>query len=719
MRRFCLLFLALLLLVLVHAPARALESAPVTSPRATVTLVSDTDSIEAGMPFRVGLFIRLAPGWHTYWKNPGDAGVPPALTIENAETSAIAWPTPVRVAEGPVMTYAYTQPVLLPVTVTASPNVLRAHASWLVCKEICVPEEGDFSLTLPAGRPSPSPQMALFVAHDRAMPRPSPWPTTIAADGTLFAHATALAEAGVTDAWFIPDDPGCIQDDAAQPVSIRADGLILALKLAKEFAPAHGLSGLLVIRDRAGETALAIAATPGDATPGDATQGDATQGDAAPAKGEAAREAAGDALGEAPGGEEALGRVLVFAFLGGLILNLMPCVFPILAMKAVSLAQHREGAHSVAYLAGVLVTFLALAAILLVARSLGVAAGWGFQFSAPGFVAAMTWLLFAIGLNLSGVFEVSGAFAGIGGGLAGRSGIVGSFFTGLLAVLVATPCTAPFMGVAVAAGLAAPSYVTVLVFVMMGLGLAAPYVMIASVPMLAGLLPRPGAWMQVFRQALAFPMYAAAVWLLWVLGQEAGPDGVLATGVGLVLLGFAAWVLGLVQSLRLRARRLGTGLALLAVLAALAMLPAIQLLEGQSQMGQFQTGQRSDGQRQGMDAAGAPFGAEPFTAETLARLRAEGRPVFVNITAAWCVTCLVNERVALDTTAVHAVFARHHVAYLKGDWTRQDPALTAFLRQHRRDGVPLYIFYPADGGAPVVLGQILTEGDILGLFKAG
>ncbi|HEY0422683.1 MAG TPA: protein-disulfide reductase DsbD domain-containing protein [Rhodopila sp.] len=643
-------------------PAHALESAPIASKRAVATLVTDTDAVQPGKPFRVGLRLRMADGWHTYWKNPGDAGVPPELTIEGGSQSAIDWPTPRRVAEGPVMTYAYTGEVLLPVTVTAATGPIRAHAQWLVCKDICVPEEGDFSLTLPAGIPLASAQADLFAAHDRAVPRPSPWAARISPDGILFVQGPELKAETVTDAWFIPDQPGRIQDDAAQPLSVREGGFALELKPAKEFASAKDLSGVLSVRDRSGlQTDVVVNAVPG-AAPDPAMP--------------------------------PLGQILVFAFLGGLILNLMPCVFPILAMKAVALARHagRGSAHAMSYTAGVLVTFMALAGALLAARAAGTAAGWGFQFASPIFVAAMTWLLFAVGLNLSGVFQVGAGLTGAGSGLARHNGTVGSFFTGLLAVLVATPCTAPFMGLAIAAGLAAPPVVTLLVFAVMGLGLAAPYVALASMPGLARLMPRPGRWMELLKQGLAFPMYAASAWLVWVVSQEAGPSGVLGASVGLVLIGFAGWVFGVTQTSAVQPRRFGQAAAMVAVLAALAVLSGISA----SPVG-----------------AASDKSVEAYTPERLAALRTQGRPVFVNMTAAWCVTCLVNERVAISTDAVQAAFAAGGVTYLKGDWTRQDPAITAFLRQHGRDGVPLYVFFPASGEQPRVLPQILTEGEVL------
>ena len=352
------------------------------------------------------------------------------------------------------------------------------------------------------------------------------------------------------------------------------------------------------------------------------------------------------------------------------------------------------------YTAGVLVTFAGLAGTLLVARAAGSAAGWGFQFASPVFVAGMCWLLFAVGLNLSGVFQIGAGLMGAGSALTEKHGHWGSFFTGLLAVLVATPCTAPFMGVAVAAGLAAPAGITIMVFLVMGLGLASPYILLAAMPGLARLAPRPGRWMEILKQGLAFPMYGAAVWLLWVVSQESGSAGVLATAAGCVLIGFAAWAMGISQSVRHKGRRLGTSLAVAAILAAASLLTGISSSPA-------------------TPAAEASGGAEPFTATRLAALRAEGRPVFVNMTAAWCVTCLVNERVAISTDPVQQAFARGHVAYLKGDWTRQDPDITAFLRQHGRDGVPLYVYYPAGGGAPEALPQILTEGTVLAILSRG
>ncbi len=674
---------ALLLLFVLALPARAAESVPVTSPRAVATLVSDTDRIAPGTPFKVGLRLRMAPGWHTYWRNPGDAGIPPELAFtlpDGATAGPIAWPAPQRQPEGPLMTYGYSGALLLAVPVSGPANTVRLHASWLVCKEICVPEEGDFRLDLPTGAPAASPQAPLFAAAAAALPRPSPWGAQVAPDGTLTVTGEGISAAAVRDAWFIPETGGTINGPAPQPLRVRDGGFSLALTPGEAFRTDAVLSGVLTVRDAAGQqTALAVAASPGGP----------------------------------PGPPDLpLWRVIGLAWLGGLILNLMPCVFPVLAVKAVGLAglsgaaRRHAVAHALSYTAGIMLTFLLVGAVLLGLRASGDAAGWGFQFQSPAFVAGIAWVLFAVGLNLSGVFQVEFGAAGAGQSLASRGGHAGSFGTGLLAVLVATPCTAPFMGVAISAALAAGSAgLTMAVFLAMGLGLAAPFLLLAAVPAFGRLLPRPGRWMELVRQALAFPMYGACAWLLWVMSQEAGSAGVLGAATGLVLVGFAAWSFGLGQPgpgaprLGTTGRRSAHAAALAAALAALAVLSGIAASR--------------------MVPAGlaAEPGVERFSAERLETLRGEGRPVFVNMTAAWCVTCLVNERVALDQPAVRQGFAARGVVYLKGDWTRQDADITGFLRSHGRDGVPLYVLYPPGRGAPVVLPQILTQATVLSALE--
>jgi thiol:disulfide interchange protein DsbD len=647
--------------------ASAAVSNVVTTDHATASIVSETDRFAPGERLRIGLRLQMLPGWHTYWSNPGDAGAPPTVTVDGAQAGPIAYPTPQRLQESGLTSYAYTGQLLLPLTITPLPTVqgalpLQIHATWLICANICVPEEAQFALTLPQGTPAPGPQATLFTAADAQTPRPSPFPARIFSNGLLTLDAPHLS---LRHAEFLPDTPG-VFDQGVTPVAQSDGGTVrLQLKPLHPLDPKAHASGVLLLTDQGGETA-------------------ALHVDAVPAGTAPAAVAAGTGLVEA----------LLLAFAGGLILNLMPCVLPVLAIKVLAVARlsgharwhvRREAAF---YTLGVLAAFACIGVVTLIARAAGDAAGWGVQFQSAAFTAAMAWLLFAIGLNLSGVFQIGGQLAGAGQGFASR----GSFATGLLAVVVATPCTAPFMATALAAAAALPPLAAMAIFLALGLGLAAPYALLALTPAVARLLPRPGAWMELFKQVLAFPMYGASLWMAWVVSQQTGSSGLLAVLCGFLGVGFAAWAFGYAQFhegprlLKLGALAAAAGTA--ALLVSLALSPPA-------------------GARLAMSG-----GAEPFSEARLTTLRAEHRPVLVDMTAAWCVTCLVNERVALSPQAVQLAFAKHHVAYLKGDWTTQDAGITQFLRDHGRNGVPLYVFYPP-GGEGEVLPQILTQATVL------
>ncbi len=694
--RFLLPLLALLL-ACAAAPAGAAESGAARSPRAVATLVAEADAVAPGQPFRVGLRLRLAPGWHTYWKNAGDAGAAPEVLLslpEGAAAGPVEWPAPERIPYGPLVNFGYKGEVLLPLAVTPPADLtpggrfaVEAEATWLVCEQLCIPEEGRFRLDLPVAAASPRPDPALaplFAAAEAARPRPSPWPARAALGGGAGSLALAggdFSAATVRDAFFFPETGGLIDNAAQQALLFRGGDLVLRLSRPEGVAPgaAAELAGVVALTDSAGRrTAYEVSAP---VVPGGAPEGTAAA-DGAP-----------------------LPRALALAFLGGLLLNLMPCVFPVLAMKAMGLARLSGAArgavraHAASYALGVLATFLLLGGALLALRAAGAAAGWGFQFTAPAFVAAMAWLMLAVGLNLSGVYAVGGgpAVAGAGGALARRGGHAGSFATGALAVLVATPCTAPFMAAAVGAALAMPPAATLAVFAALGLGLAAPQLALGLFPGLARLLPRPGPWMERLRGALAFPMYGAAAWLAWVLSQQAGPEGLALLLAGAVLIGFAAWALGEAQ--RGDGWRVARPAALVAALGAAALLPALAAAPAPAALPEAET--------------------ENWSAARVQALQAEGRPVFVNLTAAWCITCQANERLVLRSGAVRAAFAARNVAGLKGDWTRGDAAIGALLRQHGREGVPLYLLYPAGGGPPVLLPELLTEAVVLRALGAG
>lgn len=685
------------------SPARAQESAAVTSPRASVSLIADAASVAPGQTVRIALRQKLAPHWHTYWTNPGDAGTPPeiALTLpDGASAGTIVWPGPDRIAVGPVMSFGYVGEVVLPMEVKVPEGLapggtfpVVAAASWLVCEKECIPEEGTFRLDLPVGIASapPAPDIAAaFAAGDARRPVPSPWPARLEARDAhlvLTAEGEGISPEAVARAFFYPQDWGVAVHAAPQQLDVVPGRLALTMEKGQTFDPAARNAGLLAVTDAAGRTRW-LDVAPAAAAPAAASAGP----DGAP---DPAASVAGAAARSLP-----LLQAALFAFLGGLILNLMPCVFPVLAIKATALARlsgrelkevRLSGAF---YTLGVLAAFLALAGALLAVRSAGAAVGWGFQFQSPVFVAAMSWLMLAIGLNLSGVFEVGVGLTGTGHHLTHAPSHRGSFFTGLLAVVVATPCTAPFMGAAIGTALAAPPAICLALFAAMGLGLAAPYALLAVVPRLARLLPRPGPWMVRLRQALAFPMYASAAWLVWVLTRQAGEFGVMIALAGGLLVALAAWVYGIAQHGRGRGL-VPRALALAAIAGTLALLPQLRAVAAPSA------------------AKETASGTEPFSAARLAALRREGKPVFVNMTAAWCITCLVNERTALSTTAAKAAFKDKGITYLKGDWTNQNPEITAFLRGFGRDGLPFYALYPAGGGDPVVLPPVLTEASLV------
>lgn len=651
--------------------ALAAQTSPVTAGHSVATLVTDTDVITPGRTFSAALILQLAPGWHTYWQNPGDAGVAPELSLSSGTDAAMGplqWPLPMKSSEGPLTTYGYQSRVVLPFTILprAAPLGLHLHASWLVCRDVCVPEETEFALPLAAGTPSISAQAGVIADAVAKAPLPAPFTAAFSESGLLHLSGPALPKAIRTLA-FYPINDGVVNTADAAPATVEPDGLTAPIAIGAHAQDAHPIHGVVALTDEAGKTtAYTISAAP------------AYLPAAAP---------------------QSAAMLMLLALAGGLLLNLMPCVFPILAMKAMALARLsgaqgrivRQEAGS--YTAGVVLAFVALGGGLLALRGAGHAVGWGFQFQSTGFVTAIAWLLFATGLNMSGVFSLGDSLAGAGSGLAARRGHMGSFFTGLLAVVVATPCTASFMAAAVAGALAQPVVTALLVFAALGAGMALPYAAIAAVPRLAAIIPRPGRWMLLLRGALAFPMYGASVWLVWVASQQAGASAVLVAGTGLVVIGFAAWTLGLAQN----STAVWTRRAAFSTVALCAVAAAILLIASGS--------------------TAAPETTEPYSAARLAELRSEGRPVFVNMTAAWCLSCLVNERLALSPAPVQQAFAQAHVVYLKGDWTRQDPAISEFLHANGRDGVPLYIFYPPDR-APVVLPQLLTEGVLLDQLRS-
>jgi thiol:disulfide interchange protein DsbD len=677
-----------LLLTAALGPASA-DAGPTTrSEQVTVTLEAGQPVATPGQTLWLGLRFDLIPDWHVYWRNPGDSGEAPRVEWslpDGWQAGEIHWPVPERIPVGPLVNYGYEDSVtfLVPVSVPAAPaagngtpGLIQADLSWLVCKVECIPQDGQVSLQLPVGQAGPA-------SADRFEPVRATWPVelpgqahyeTTASGLALHVSGTALSFAEAADIWFAANDWGPIAPSGEQSWTLDGGRLSLTLPAGDmPLAPDAVLEGLMVVTDGSSGTPLVRG----------------FEVTARPMAAAAEPEAAAVTLLVAIG----------LAVLGGLILNLMPCVLPVLSIKALGLVQHatRErdrsdgnaaAHHGLAFGAGVLATFLALALLLVGLRAGGTAIGWGFQLQEPVVVIGLMLLMLALGLNLSGVFTIGSRLSGVGQSMTERRDLRGSFATGVLAVVVASPCTAPFMGTALGFALTRPAVETLLVFVGLAAGFAAPLMLLSARPGWARWLPRPGPWMERLRNALAFPLYATAAWLLWVLTQQVDATRLAAALAGTVLFAFGLWWLG--QPLR----KNGLRQSLVALLLAGSLGFVAYASRGEPPVVAESTAQR-------------------WSPEQVAALRAEGRPVLVNFTAAWCITCKVNERVALDTDAVRDALQANNIAYLKGDWTNRDTAITRELQQHGRSGVPLYLVYPAGPGQPEVLPQLLTEGLVL------
>jgi thiol:disulfide interchange protein len=687
MRLASILLVAQVVGLMTASTARAIEP-PNPQELVQVELVAETASVAPAATLWVDVHFAIKPGWHIYWRNPGDSGLPTAIEWRlppGFSAGSILWPVPERFVQGGIGNYGYAGSADLLVPITAAKDLtsgstaqLAGEASWLVCADICIPGNAMLSLSLPvaAGSVAADPTVAAHFANIRQqLPVPAPFEARFIAD----AHAYLLrvpesALIGLHDptGMFFPNDDTLIDHAAETRATRRADGLEITMpKAAAAAAVPPTLDGVLVLRSRDGaERAFEISANPFSAPPAEASL--------------------------------AWWEALLLAFLGGVVLNAMPCVFPILSLKLLSLTRQAHGRRSerlgsgLAYTAGVLASFAALGGGLLALRTGGQAIGWGFQLQTPVFVAVIAYIIFAMGLSLSGVATFGAGFAGTGGRLVRRSGLTGTFFTGVLATIVATPCTAPFMGAALGFALIAPAPLAIAIFLALGLGLAAPYLVATVIPGWQRVLPRPGAWMELVKQLLAFPLYGTVAWLLWVLIQQVGPGQALGSLFGLVLVGFAVWIYGRTRPAAPLGRSVGAGLAVAG--AAAAILLAVSLT--------------TTADRAAAATTAGSLAYEPYTAERLLALESAGTPVFVNLTASWCVTCLINERVALDSDAVRHAFAARGIVALKGDWTSQNPEITALLQQFGRSGVPLYLLYSGKG-EPVILPQILTASGVL------
>jgi thiol:disulfide interchange protein DsbD len=709
---------ALLLAILtILTPARAQSSVvgdggsgPVKAQHLTAEMQSLGPAIAPGGTQVVGLVLTIEEHWHVYWINAGDSGEPPKITWKlppGITAGPMQFPIPERLPLGPLMDFGYEDEVAFPITISAAPAVkpgpvhLDAQVSWLVCAQVCIPGKAHLGidLTVQPGAPSPAQEPRIGAVAEALSLIPKPLPASdkfsVIADNQRFV-LTLIDGKPETDVEFYPfdkDPTDVIVNAADQDIETLRDGAELYLKRSPDLATLpptlHGVFKL-------SETEAYDVTAP--VVPGDS----------------AAMAAAAERSHPGSGTLGAIG----LAFLGGIILNLMPCVFPVLFLKGLALVQTAGAGtaeergemrrHGIVYALGILVSFWTIVAVLLALRATGSHAGWGFQLQSPVFIAVLASFMFFFALSLAGQFDIGLSLTSLGGSLAERPGYAGSFFTGVLATVVATPCTAPLMGAAIGFALAQTAGITFAVFTALALGLAAPYVLLSLQPAWARLLPRPGAWMEVLKQLTAVPLFATAIWLAWVYGQlYAAGDGVNQVALLLacfLLLAIAGWALG-----RWPAMWSSRITALVLILLALA-LPLSQ--------GQSATRASSLGAGAATPSATASNPAEvtwqPYSEPAIDAARAAGHPVFIDFTAAWCLSCQYNEKAVLKSTDVESALLKGHVLTMKADWTNDDPAITAKLASVGRAGVPTYVLYPAAAGSAAdVLPELLTKDLVL------
>jgi thiol:disulfide interchange protein DsbD len=663
--------------------AEASPAATGASKHVRATLAPAVTAIQPGRPFQVGVRLEMQPRWHTYWRNPGDSGLPTKIrwTLPEGFTAGeIRWPRPQRFLVEPLMSYGYAGEVWLVSEIRPAAGLsgreatIAARVDWLECEEICIPGKAELAVTLPVRDAAPPRGVhAPAIEAARAL---VPGPPAFRASASAAGDALQLRVTGAARpraAYFFPAVAGVVEHASPQRLEASQDGFTLRLERAANASLPVSLDGVLELDGHAFEVR-------------------------APLRGTSAGAAAG--ASPAPPSALTLPLALGLAFLGGLVLNLMPCVLPVLSLKVLGFVRHgAEGrgplAHAGAFTAGVVVFFLALALGLVALRKGGEEIGWGFQLQSPGFVVFLAMLFLLLGLNLLGVFEVGQSLTAAGNLARGRGGLAGSFWNGALATLVATPCTAPFMGSALGFALGQPTGVVLLVFTALGLGMAAPYVLLASSPALLRRLPRPGGWMETFKQAMGFPLLGTAAFLVWLFGRQVGVDAVGWLLFALLLVAFAAWAYGRAASSA--GPRRAYALAAAAIVASLGLLVGLQ---------QAQATPRGD--------LAVEDGWLAYSPEALGSLRAAGTPVFVDFTADWCLSCQVNERLVLQRREVRERFRARGVVLMKADWTRRDEAITRALAEHGRQGVPLYVLYGRGPQAPPrLLPEVLTPGIVL------
>ena len=696
MRRF-IIHMWLVLTASLFAPTIwAAQSESVDTGKVLAQLVSSHDRVMPGETFHVALKTTLDDHWHTYWRNPGDSGEPVQIDWQlpdSLNAGDIVWPLPAPIATGPIINYGFEGIPYFPIEFTVSADAvigesleIAANVYYLVCYDVCIPEQAELRLFVTVGETQFDTLNKAGI--DNAL---LDAPKQGNATGGLELSGTDVSisvnglptDVDLSEAYFFPYDQGYVLHSEPQVVSVGSEGVRLTTQadyLWEDGTP-DKLDG--VIRYKRGDIWVGeiVSLNVGQAVPiGDVA--DSTSG------------------AESNGAVSKLNifTALIWAFFGGLILNLMPCVFPVISMKALSIAKAAHDDVKIIrrkawfYTFGVIATFLLLTLILLGLKAAGSQIGWGFQLQSPVLVGFLALLLFAIGLNLMGVFEIGSGLQNIGQETTTDDGVKGAFFTGALAVVVATPCTAPFMAGAVGYALAQPALVTLIVFLALAIGFALPFLLIAYVPSLLKVLPKPGLWMVRFKELLSFPMFAAAIWLVWVVTQQTGDIGLIQILSAMLLLALAIWLLK-------SPKALVKGLAALAIIGALIIPATLKTVTTAS--------------------AGKAANSVAWSPEAVKAAQAEGKFIFVDFTAAWCVTCKVNERLVLSLPDVKSRLSDDDVVFMIADWTNKNDQIAQELARHGRSGVPLYLIYKPNNNSvtPEILPQVLTQNIVLSALR--
>jgi thiol:disulfide interchange protein DsbD len=676
--------LLFLLLITISYPSFAQDAG---EKNISVRLLPEQSQVKAGQTITVGIEQTIREGWHTYWTNPGDSGTAARVVwsgLDGLEPAAIQWPIPKHLPLGPLTNFGYEHKVVLlqdlalPKELPDGPFTLTATIDVLVCHEICIPESHTATLTLNDGR---DPAKEAIEDARTFLPIDMGWATSMGEDqGDLVVTIntdTPSAFSKLDTIELYPEEWGLILNTVETRATKSGDTLTLRQKRGDRALSDVPVTKLVIVyEDANGERKGVRVSTLEAAAAGSVQDGSPVQ----------------------------WWNALLLAFLGGVLLNLMPCVFPVLSMKALSLVKLKDKeasiarVHGIAYTLGILATFTIIAAVLIALKTGGMQIGWGFQLQHPGVILFLAYLFFVLGLNLAGYFEIDFGLSNVGQTLSARSGLGGSFFTGMLATLVATPCTAPFMGAAMGYALTQPSYIAISIFLALGFGLALPYLALSFIPAVRHVLPKPGAWMETLRQFLSFPMFLSSCWLIWILSQQVSHMGQFAALLGMVAIAFSIWLW------RRRPGHIAGHLLYLAVIVASLSFVASTFVT------------MHPVEKEVLREIEQSKNWEDYSQAALQEYLEGDDPVFVNMTAAWCITCKVNEKVALATESTQALFKTMNVHYLKGDWTNQNPEITAFLEEYGRSGVPLYVYYGPRlekhgvRPAPVVLPQILTPG---------